>query len=90
MRSRRVSCIAFSFGLSFYLYSVIKKARGPCKTPKSLKNVLPMLDKLLWYHGKCTYKLLRNKVCPSKERVTALLTAMATLASVFTGSLLRR
>ncbi|KAG1877989.1 hypothetical protein DFJ58DRAFT_648689 [Suillus subalutaceus] len=39
---------------------------GPCKTPKRLKDVLVLLDKMIWRHGKCRYKLLRDKVCPSK------------------------
>ncbi|KAG1808930.1 uncharacterized protein BJ212DRAFT_1229448, partial [Suillus subaureus] len=37
-----------------------------CKTPKRLKDVLVLLEKLIWRHGKCRYKLLRDKVCPSK------------------------
>ena len=44
-----------------------EQAKGPCKTPKRLKHVLPLLDKLIWYHGKCAYKPLRDKVCPTKE-----------------------
>ncbi|KAJ7364176.1 hypothetical protein DFH08DRAFT_680835 [Mycena albidolilacea] len=39
---------------------------GPCKTPKRLKEVIPLLEKLLWRHGKCGYKPLRDHVCPSK------------------------
>ncbi|KAG2356178.1 hypothetical protein BDR07DRAFT_1301185, partial [Suillus spraguei] len=39
---------------------------GPCKTPKRLKDVLVLLDKMIWRHGKCPYKLLRDKVCTSK------------------------
>ncbi|KAG2124005.1 hypothetical protein DEU56DRAFT_744922, partial [Suillus clintonianus] len=39
---------------------------GTCKTPKRLKDVLVLLEKMIWRHGKCGYKLLRDKVCPSK------------------------
>ncbi|KAI6025951.1 hypothetical protein F5J12DRAFT_716154, partial [Pisolithus orientalis] len=39
---------------------------GRCKTPKRLKDVLLLLDKMIWRHGKCAYKPLRDKVCPSK------------------------
>ncbi|KAJ2926818.1 hypothetical protein H1R20_g10287, partial [Candolleomyces eurysporus] len=39
---------------------------GRCKTPKRLKKVLPLLDKLIWRHKKCDYKALRNIACPSK------------------------
>ncbi|KAG2337152.1 hypothetical protein BDR05DRAFT_895686 [Suillus weaverae] len=39
---------------------------GTCKTPKRLKDVLGLLEKMIWRHGKCHYKLLRDKVCPSK------------------------
>ncbi|KAJ7227315.1 hypothetical protein GGX14DRAFT_347245, partial [Mycena pura] len=42
------------------------KALGPCKTPKRLRDVIPMLEKLLWRHGKTRYKLLRDHACPSK------------------------
>ncbi|CAL1716650.1 unnamed protein product [Somion occarium] len=42
------------------------KAKGSCKTPKRLKPVLPILEKLIWRHGKCGYKPLLNKICPSK------------------------
>ncbi|KAJ3893208.1 hypothetical protein GG344DRAFT_43738 [Lentinula edodes] len=39
---------------------------GPCKTPKRVKAVLPLLEKLIWRHGKCKYRLLRDRSCPSK------------------------
>lgn len=42
------------------------KLLGRCKTPKRLKDTLPLIDKLLWRHGKCGYKPLRDKICPSK------------------------
>ncbi|KAK7050869.1 Telomerase reverse transcriptase [Paramarasmius palmivorus] len=38
------------------------------KTPKRLKQVLPILDKLIWRHGKCKYKLLLDGSCPSKMK----------------------
>lgn len=43
---------------------------GRCKTPKRLKDVLLLLDKMIWRHGKCAYKPLRDKVCPSKIKGT--------------------
>ncbi|KIY44167.1 hypothetical protein FISHEDRAFT_52703, partial [Fistulina hepatica ATCC 64428] len=39
---------------------------GRCKTPKRLKGVLELLEKMIWRHGKCAYLPLRDKVCPSK------------------------
>ncbi|KAF8206273.1 hypothetical protein K438DRAFT_1578197 [Mycena galopus ATCC 62051] len=39
---------------------------GPFKTPRRLKEVIPLLEKLLWRHGKCGYKQLRDHACPSK------------------------
>ncbi|EEB97795.1 hypothetical protein MPER_02816, partial [Moniliophthora perniciosa FA553] len=36
------------------------------RTPKRLRQVLPMLDKLAWRHRKCKYKLLLDGSCPSK------------------------
>ncbi|KAG2133254.1 uncharacterized protein EDB93DRAFT_887401 [Suillus bovinus] len=43
---------------------------GTCKTPKRLKDVLVLLEKMIWRHGKCHYKLLRDTVCPSKITTT--------------------
>ncbi|KAH7884432.1 hypothetical protein F5I97DRAFT_1811644 [Phlebopus sp. FC_14] len=42
---------------------------GRCKTPKRLKDILPLLEKMIWRHGKCGYKPLRDKVCPSKVSI---------------------
>ncbi|KAJ7170830.1 hypothetical protein C8R43DRAFT_68505 [Mycena crocata] len=42
--------------------------KGSFKTPKRLKEVIPMLEKLLWRHGKCGYKPLRDHACPSKVK----------------------
>ncbi|KAG1744070.1 uncharacterized protein EDB91DRAFT_1050737 [Suillus paluster] len=39
---------------------------GTCKTPRRLKNVLVLLEKMIWRHGKCGYKPLRDIACPSK------------------------
>ncbi|KAF8802468.1 hypothetical protein BYT27DRAFT_7112527 [Phlegmacium glaucopus] len=44
------------------------KAGGPCKTPKRLKDILPLLEKLLKRHQKCRYVPLRDKACSSKVR----------------------
>ncbi|KAF5382158.1 hypothetical protein D9615_004408 [Tricholomella constricta] len=38
------------------------KAKGSCKTPKRLKEILPLLETMLWRHIKCRYKLLRDKL----------------------------
>lgn len=43
---------------------------GTCKTPKRLKDVLVLLEKMIWRHGKCGYKLLRDIACPSKLTTT--------------------
>ncbi|KAI0775159.1 hypothetical protein BD413DRAFT_471462 [Trametes elegans] len=42
------------------------KLKGPCKTPKRLKSVLDMLEKMTWRHHKCRYKSLLDLACPSK------------------------
>ncbi|KAF8627995.1 hypothetical protein AX15_004120 [Amanita polypyramis BW_CC] len=48
------------------------KSKGPCKTPKRLKNILPVLEQMVWKHGKCGYKPLLNIACPSKTKVRKL------------------
>ncbi|KAH8823014.1 hypothetical protein DL96DRAFT_1431154, partial [Flagelloscypha sp. PMI_526] len=40
--------------------------KGSLKTPKRLKSVLLMLDKMIHMHSKCAYKPLLNVSCPSK------------------------
>ncbi|KIJ13439.1 hypothetical protein PAXINDRAFT_81133, partial [Paxillus involutus ATCC 200175] len=42
------------------------KLLGCCKTPKRLRDILLLTEKMIWRHGKCGYKPLCNKVCPSK------------------------
>ncbi|EGN91919.1 hypothetical protein SERLA73DRAFT_17315, partial [Serpula lacrymans var. lacrymans S7.3] len=42
------------------------KRLGKCKTPKRLREVMRLLDKVLWRHGKCGYSRLRDLACPSK------------------------
>ncbi|ESK87254.1 telomerase reverse transcriptase [Moniliophthora roreri MCA 2997] len=42
------------------------------RTPKRLRQVLPMLDKLAWRHRKCKYKLLLDGSCPSKIKKSIL------------------
>ncbi|KAF4597579.1 hypothetical protein EYR40_008041 [Pleurotus pulmonarius] len=44
------------------------QSQGTCKTPKRLKESLKILQRMLWKHGKCGYKPLRDKLCPSKAR----------------------
>ncbi|TFK18117.1 hypothetical protein FA15DRAFT_603870, partial [Coprinopsis marcescibilis] len=71
----------YGLSTPFQMYSVKKESfiypdyldrdgdiqrKGPCKTPKRLKDVLSLIDKLLWHHGKCGYKALRDLACPSK------------------------
>ncbi|KAK7690659.1 hypothetical protein QCA50_005758 [Cerrena zonata] len=46
------------------------QAKGSCKTPKRVKCVLHILEKMIWRHGKCGYKPLLNKLCPSKLEAT--------------------
>ncbi|KAI0955894.1 hypothetical protein AcV7_006436 [Taiwanofungus camphoratus] len=43
----------------------IKKI-GPCKTPKRLKQILEILEKMTRRHGKCGYKASLEITCPSK------------------------
>lgn len=52
-----------------YLLSQHLQAKGSCKTPKRLKDILSLLEKMIWRHGKCGYKPLRDKACPSKVSV---------------------
>jgi len=52
--------------LSQLLEAETGQNKGPVKTPKRLKPVLPLLEKMIWRHAKCGYKPLRDKVCPSK------------------------
>ncbi|KAA1467623.1 hypothetical protein DENSPDRAFT_769983, partial [Dentipellis sp. KUC8613] len=35
------------------------------KTPKRLKSTLQLLEKMIWRHGKCHYRALRDMACPS-------------------------
>ncbi|KAJ7455324.1 hypothetical protein B0H11DRAFT_252152 [Mycena galericulata] len=42
--------------------------KGNFKTPKRLREIIPFLEKLIWRHGKCAYKLLRDHACPSKVK----------------------
>ncbi|ETW83156.1 hypothetical protein HETIRDRAFT_450817 [Heterobasidion irregulare TC 32-1] len=44
------------------------KLQGKCKTPKRLASVIGYLEKLIYRHGKCRYKSLRDHTCPSKLR----------------------
>ncbi|KAF7316755.1 Telomerase reverse transcriptase [Mycena chlorophos] len=41
---------------------------GRCKTPKRLKEVVSMLEKAIWRHGRCCYWQLRDLACPSQVR----------------------
>ncbi|KAJ7678944.1 hypothetical protein DFH06DRAFT_974446 [Mycena polygramma] len=53
-----------------------------CKTPKRLRDVVPMLEKLIWRHGKCGYKPLRDHACPSKVKSTPFALPPASRRSV--------
>ncbi|KAG6862537.1 hypothetical protein C0995_000085 [Termitomyces sp. Mi166 len=46
------------------------KSLGSCKTPKRLKEILLLLESMIWRHKKCGYTPLRDKVCPSKLKST--------------------
>ncbi|KAG5221222.1 telomerase reverse transcriptase [Salix suchowensis] len=46
------------------------QSQGACKTPKRLKESLKILQRMVWKHGKCGYKPLRDKFCPSKEMMS--------------------
>ncbi|KAF9267886.1 hypothetical protein L218DRAFT_970692 [Marasmius fiardii PR-910] len=43
-----------------------REEKTTIKTPKRVKQILPLLDKLIWRHGKCKYKKLLDGSCPSK------------------------
>ncbi|KAI8969501.1 hypothetical protein BD414DRAFT_428508 [Trametes punicea] len=42
------------------------ESKGPCKTPKRLKFILNIMEKMIWRHHKCRYKSLLDLSCPSK------------------------
>ena len=42
------------------------KKAGASKTPKRVKLALDLLEKIIWRHGKCSYKALRDIACSSK------------------------
>lgn len=52
--------------------SNLSQTKGPCKTPKRLKDTLRLLETMIWRHGKCGYKPLCDKACPSKVSVFVL------------------
>ncbi|KAF7773358.1 hypothetical protein Agabi119p4_5525 [Agaricus bisporus var. burnettii] len=45
------------------------RLRKVMRTPKRLKDIVPLVDKMLWRHYKCPYKLLLDKLCPSKVKI---------------------
>ena len=47
-------------------YQRAMKLSKNANTPKRLKDIVPIIDKMIWRHLKCPYKLLFNKFCPSK------------------------
>jgi hypothetical protein len=42
------------------------KTKGTCRTPRRLVQAVELMERMLWYHGKCGYVPLRDKTCPSK------------------------
>ncbi|KAG7089455.1 hypothetical protein E1B28_011140 [Marasmius oreades] len=50
------------------LASAKREENATIKTPKRVKQILPLLDKLIWRHGKCKYKKLLDGSCPSKMK----------------------
>ncbi|KAF5327773.1 hypothetical protein D9619_004557 [Psilocybe cf. subviscida] len=44
---------------------------GRCKTPKRLKDILPLCEKILLHHAKCAYIPLRDITCRSKVKSQA-------------------
>ncbi|KAH9846656.1 hypothetical protein C2E23DRAFT_872250 [Lenzites betulinus] len=47
--------------------------KGPCKTPKRLKDSIGTLEKMIWRHYKCRYKSLLDLACPSKVQSSLFL-----------------
>ncbi|KAJ3515494.1 hypothetical protein NLJ89_g1720 [Agrocybe chaxingu] len=60
------------------------KAMGYCKTPKRLKETLPLLEKLLRRHGRCGYVPLRDRIksTGSKDLDSSVLLEMISETSV--------
>jgi hypothetical protein len=65
-READIKVTNFPYLVSCYSTHSLCKAQGSRKTPKRLKPVLKLLDTMIWRHGKCAYKALRDKVCPTK------------------------
>ncbi|PIL35516.1 hypothetical protein GSI_02244 [Ganoderma sinense ZZ0214-1] len=45
------------------------KNKGSCKTPKRLKHVLDILEKMIWRHYKCKYKMLLDMELMSETSI---------------------
>ena len=65
---REQSIKVYSITDSMFLFLRFAQALGSVKTPKRLKTVLHRLEQLIWHHGKCGYKPLLQRLCPSKVR----------------------
>lgn len=50
---------------------------GACKTPKRLREAVDLVEKIIWRHGKCGYKPLLQKMCPSKVWVSGTLSGLS-------------
>jgi hypothetical protein len=44
----------------------LEQRKEHIKTPKRVNPALDLLEKLIWRHGKCAYKPLRDKLCPAR------------------------
>ena len=54
------------FSYHSYIYQRAIRLSKNANTPKRLKNIVPIIDKMVWRHLKCPYKLFFDKFCPSK------------------------
>ena len=66
---REVEIKVHRFSAYLCMLSDPSQTKGSCKTPKRLKDTLHLLETMIWRHGKCGYKPLRDIACPSKVGV---------------------
>ncbi|KAJ6576632.1 hypothetical protein DFH09DRAFT_914408, partial [Mycena vulgaris] len=46
-----------------------QEIKGAFKTPRRLKEVIPLLEKMIWRHGKCGYRPLRDHCVSIKSNL---------------------
>ena len=65
-RESEIKVLTSEPGIVLNLISGLIQSAGALKTPKRLKDILPLLEKMLRRHSRCAYLPIRDKTCPSK------------------------